>query len=319
MNSIGSYAFWSCNGLTSITSYIVEPFTLESNVFSNDCYSNATLYVPAFAVEAYQNLDGWKNFTILPIQDCNLSISLPDGADAQNYAQMWLELTNTKSDQKMHYVMTDQTLYTFSNIKRNTSWNVTLRNERGDVFGQIDNVLVNDDDVSVTFTSLSKPQNVTLSVLTPDNRNVTEQVQVTWTDASGNYIAQGASLAGLPVGYQVNYRIALSQELAMEYNTPLAEEYTLKNGDNNLTCELQSIGQLQLSGKVKDTTIGLPISGAVISTSQTFGGKYGKTIIGKTDDNGVFTMTISNVPTSVAFAATDYISQTLDFSNNELY
>lgn len=152
----------------------------------------------------------------------------------------------------MHYVMTDRQQYTFANIIRNTSWNVTLRNERGDVFGQIDNVEVKDENVTVTFASLSKPQNVSLSVLTPDGNDVTNQVQVTWTDAQGNYVAQGASLFGLPVGYQVNYRMALSQELAMTYDTPSAVEYTLKDGSNALTCQLQAIKKLTLSGKVKD-------------------------------------------------------------------
>ena len=79
-----------------------------------------------------------KKFILLPIQEDirSISISLPDGANAQDYAQMWLELINTKNGQRIHYVMTDRMQYTFPNIIRNTSWNVVLRNERGDVFGQ---------------------------------------------------------------------------------------------------------------------------------------------------------------------------------------
>lgn len=317
VTSIGSSAFSGCDKLTSITSYILEPFALEMHVFSDDCFSKATLYVPAFAVEAYQKTDGWNRFTILPIQDCNLSISLPDGTNVQDYAQMWLELTNTKSGQKMHYVMTDRTLYTFANIGSNTTWNVTLRNERGDVFGQIDNIEVKKEDVSVTFTSLSKPQNVSLFVKAPDGEDVTNKVTVTWTDASDNYLAQGTKLTGLPVGYQVKNRVILSQELAMTYYTPLAAEYTLQDGDNKITCQLEAIKQIQLSGKVKDATTGLPLSGVVISASQTFGGKYSKTTNVKTDGNGVFTLDIACVPTSMAFAATDYISQTIEYSNDE--
>ena len=318
IEKIGNRAFYECKQLSSLFVYAMTPPTLESNVFTN-VSEDLVVYVPAAAIAQYQEASGWKNFTLLPIQEDirSISISLPDGSSPQDYAQMWLELTNTKSGQRMHYVMTERQTYTFANIIRNTSWNVTLRNERGDVFGQIDNVEVKDEDVTVTFASLSKPQNVSLSVLTPDGNDVTSQVQVTWTDARGKYVAQGASLSGLPAGYQVNYRMVLSQGLAMAYETPSAVEYTLADGGNSLTCQLQAIKKLTISGNVKDASTGLPLSGAVISASQTFGGKYSKTLNAKTDGNGVFTMEIFNVPTSVAIAATDYISQTLDYSNNE--
>ena len=311
-------AFYECKQLSSVIVYAMTPPTLENEVFKGVA-DGLVVYVPATAITQYQDADGWKDFTILPIQEdirC-ISISLPNGASAQDYAQMWLELTNTKSGQRMHYVLTDRQTYTFTNIIRNTSWNVTLRNERGDVFGRIDNVEVKDEDVSVVFSTLSKPQNVSLDVRTPDGQNVTAQTQITWTDAQGNYVAQGASLMGLPVGYQANYRVALSQELAMQYDTPQAGEYVLKDGGNNIVCQLQSIKQIQMTGKVKDAATGLLLGGATVSASQTFGGKYSKTLNTKTDNNGVFTLTIADVPTSVAIAAADYVSQTIDYSDNE--
>lgn len=313
IEKIGYRAFAECSKLSSLTIYAMTPPTLESKVFQG-VPEGMVVYVPAAAIAQYQDADGWKDFTLLPIQEDirSLSISLPAGVNVADYAQMWLELTNTKSGQHMHYVMTDRMQYTFANIIRNTSWNVTLRNERGDLFGQIDNVEVKDEDVSVTFSSLSKPQSVALSVLTPEGKDVTAQTQVTWTDAQGGYLLQGVSLTGLPVGYQTGYRIVLSQELAMAYNTPQPVDYILTDGDNKITCQLSAIPQVKISGKVKDASTGLPISGTVISASQTFGGKYSKTLNAKTDGNGVFSLDIANVPTSVAFAASDYISQTVN-------
>lgn len=321
IESIGYRAFYQCQQLSSLIVYAMTPPALDSYVFT-DVPEGLIVYVPAAAIAQYQEADGWKNLTILPIQEDirSISISLPEGANAADYAKMWLELTNVKSGQRMHYVMTDRQTYTFANIIRNTSWNITLRNERGDVFGQIDNVEVKDEDVSVTFSSLSKPQTVALSVLTPEGQDVTAQTQVTWTDASGNYLAQGTSLSGLPVGCQASYRVVLPQTLAMIYLTPQQVDYVLTDGDNNITCQLTAIPQVKISGKVKDVASGLPISGATISASQTFGGKYSKTLNAKTDGNGVFTLDIANVPTSVAFAASDYISQTISLDNelNEL-
>ena len=313
IESIGTQAFYGCKQLTSMVIYAITPPSLGSNVFTN-VPDGLVVYVPASAISLYQDATGWKNFTILPIQEDirSISVSLPDGTHLTDYTNMWLELTNTKSGQKLHYVMTDRQTYTFANIIRNTSWNVTLRNERGDIFGQIDNVEVKDEDVSVAFNSLSKPQSVVLSVLTPDGQDVTAQTQITWIDAQGNYLAQGVSLTGMPTGYQTTYRIVLSHELAMAYNTPQPVDYVLTNGNNKITCQLNAIPQVKISGKVKDASTGLPLSGAVISTSQTFGGKYSKTLNVKTDGNGMFSLNIANVPTSVAFAASDYVSQTVN-------
>lgn len=312
IETIGARAFAECTKLSSLTIYAMTPPTLENQIFQG-VPEGLVVYVPAAAIAQYQDADGWKDFTLLPIQEDirSISIFLPESANAADYAQMWLELTNTKSGQRMHYVMTDRMQYTFANIIRNTSWNVTLRNERGDIFGQIDNVEVKDEDVSVTFSSLSKPQSVALSVLTPDGQDVTAQTRVTWTDAQGNYVAQGVSLTGLPAGYQTAYRVVLSQELAMAYNAPQPVNYTLTDGNNRITCQLSAIPQVKITGKVKDALTGLAINGAVISASQTFSGKYSKTLNAKTGDNGVFSLDIANVPTSVAFAASDYVSQTV--------
>lgn len=310
---IGYRAFADCQNLSSLTCYAMTPPVLEDYVFKN-VPEGLVVYVPAAAIAQYQDAEGWKNFTILPIQEDirSVSISLPEGANAADYAQMWLELTNTKSGQRMHYVMTDRTQYTFANIIRNTSWNVVLRNERGDIFGQIDNVEVKDEDVSVAFTSLSKPQSVVLSVLTHDGQDVTAQTQITWMDSQGNYLAQGVSLTGLPTGYQIRYSVVLPQELAMTYITPQPVDYALTDGNNRITCKLNVIPQVKISGKVKDVSTGLPVSKAVISASQTFGGKYSKTLNAKTGGNGEFMFDIANVPTSIAFAASDYISQTVN-------
>lgn len=318
IEKIGYRAFADCPNLSSLTCYAMTPPVLEDYVFKN-VPEGLVVYVPAAAIAQYQDAEGWKGFTILPIQEDirGISISLPEGTNAADYAQMWLELTNTKSGQRMHYVMTDRTQYTFANIIRNTSWNVTLRNERGDIFGQIDNVEVKDEDVSVVFSTLSKPQNVLLAVKTPEGQDVTTQTQITWTDAHGNYVAHGPSFTGLPVGYRATYSVVLSQELSMQYNIPQMVEYVLKDGDNNIVCQLEAIKQLKISGKVKDAATGLPLGGVTVSASQTFGGKYSKTLNTKTDNNGVFTQTVAKVPTSVSFATADYVSQTLDFSNSE--
>lgn len=312
IEKIGYEAFYQCTSLTALTVYAMTPPTLENYVFYG-VPDGLVVYVPAAAIPQYEEAEGWKDFIILPIQEDirNISVSLPSGTNVADFAQMWLELTNTKSGQRIHYVMTDRQTYTFANIIRNTSWKVTIRNERGDVFGQIDKVEVKDEDVAATFTSLSKPQTVSLVVLSPDGTDVTAKTQVTWLDAEGNYLTQSYSLASLPSGSSVSYRIILSQELAMQYVTPAVAEYVVNNTNNRVQIKLDPIKQVTLSGSVKDAATNMALNGAIITVSQTFDGKYNKTVSTKTDTKGNYTLTVSSVPTSLAFSASNYISQTI--------
>ena len=65
VTSIGSSAFYNCTGLTKIISEIENPLIVD-DVFScndKDIYASATLVVPPGKKSAYQNTNGWKQFT----------------------------------------------------------------------------------------------------------------------------------------------------------------------------------------------------------------------------------------------------------------
>lgn len=313
IEKIGRSAFSKSN-LKAMSIYALTPPELDDNVFYKAA-EDLIVYVPAAAIPLYSEAEGWKDFTILPIQEDirNLTVVLPEGSNGKDYAQLWLELENTKNGQRLHYVMTDRTQYTFPNIIRNTQWQVTLRNERGDVFGQIDEVNVYDEDVTVAFASLIQPQTVALRVTTPDGQDVTPQVQATWTDAAGNYIAQGTLLTGLPTGMTVVASMTLPQELVMSYATPHAEECVLGSG-TTLPVSLQPIAQTELTGRVKDAQTGLPIEGAAVSASQTFGGRYTRTVSTTTAADGTYELAVACVPTTLGYSATDYVSQSVPCS-----
>ena len=71
VTSIGSYAFYDCSGLTSMTILADNPPILESTyqwgyyTYYNfyDVDRSIPVYVPCGAKEAYQNANGWKQFT----------------------------------------------------------------------------------------------------------------------------------------------------------------------------------------------------------------------------------------------------------------
>ena len=67
MTSIGRGAFYFCSSLTSVICYAKEVPKLGDSVFEFVPQSEATLYVPASALEAYKAAVELKNFgTILP-------------------------------------------------------------------------------------------------------------------------------------------------------------------------------------------------------------------------------------------------------------
>lgn len=316
IEKIGYNAFAYDSRLASVTIYAMTPPSVDEKAF-RDTGEGLVVYVPASSLPLYQEANVWKDFTLLPIQDDihSLAVSLPEGIDTKQYEQMWIELTNTKSGQKMHYVMTNRTTYTFANLIKNTSWNVTLRNQRGDVFAQLNDVEVKDEDVNVTFKDVAMPQDLNISVTTPDGNDVTNQVQVTWLDETGSYLAQTGNMSGLLAGSKLSYRLALSQELAMEYTIPAQTTYTVKENDNVIKLQLNPLQTVKVSGKVKDLVTRNALDGATISASQTFGGKYTKTISGKTNAQGCYELELSNVPTSITFNASDYISQSSTYEN----
>ncbi len=58
VNTIESEAFYNCSELITVTSFIQEPFQVESNVFSF-INKDAILYVPVGTIEAYEQAGGW--------------------------------------------------------------------------------------------------------------------------------------------------------------------------------------------------------------------------------------------------------------------
>lgn len=64
LSNIGELAFAECNALESVTCRSLEPPTMTNfNAFSNNTYSNATLYAPDETYYNYQQWYGWDNFT----------------------------------------------------------------------------------------------------------------------------------------------------------------------------------------------------------------------------------------------------------------
>ena len=316
VEQIGYRAFYQCSNLSEITCYAIVPPEVESNAFTGIA-EGAVLHVLSSAIPLYAEAEGWKNFTILPLTEevQTLEVNLPAGSEDGRYKNMTLELVNAESGQKQKYVISDRVTYTFNGLLKKSLFNVYVKNNMGAVLGLIENIAITDDDVSVTFESLLQPQNITLSVQTPDGADVTSQTQIRWFDSADGYLQQGNKLTGLLVGTAVRYRIALPQILGMQYALPADSVYTIQEEGNALVCTLQPLKEVIISGRVKDVTTGSALSGAVVSVSQKLNGLYSKAFTVKTDNKGGFTAKVFNDQSTITVSASDYLNQTLEFAN----
>lgn len=308
-------AFYNCSSLSEIVCYATVPPVLESGAFNN-VPSGLIVRVPSSSLSLYTKAEGWKNLTIMPLDEesCAINVSLPSDAGDGRYKNMTLELDNISSGQILKYLITERTSYTFANLVRDTKYNIFVKNASGSILGSIQDVEVADKDVNVSFTKLLQPRNVVLNVLA-NHETVTDQVTVSWTDFDGKYLGQGNILSGILEGSKIVYQISLPQSLGSEYIVPTNTEYTVANTTNNVICTLQPFDKVQATGCVKDLTTNSAIQNATITLSQRLNGKYSKSQTLKTDSEGKFVATIFNAPLTATIAANNYISQTVEIND----
>ena len=284
---IGDRAFSGCKSLSSLTLCSMNPPALGENVF-RDVPEGLIVYVPTAAMERYMYDENWQNFTILPLEGNvrSLTVTLPETAGLADYAKMTLQLTNVDNGQTSSYTTTGKRSYTFGGIPVQTRWTVTMSNQRGDEFGRIENVIVGDENVTVTFPSLKKVSNVSLTVVTPDGVNVTDNATVSWYSREGTFLAEGSRLNSVPYGEELLYSIKLSGDLRYQYQ----EQQRIKIvADAQLSATLQPIPKVTVTGCVK-SEYGI-LSGAEVALTQWANGQYSRTATTKTAQDGTFTFT----------------------------
>lgn len=315
ITNIGSYAFSYCENLASLTIYAQVPPTCNSstfNYFTNK--SNCTVYVPASAIELYSNDSYWKGFTILPItNDAHvLQVNLPADASDGRYKNNSLEIANINSGVRQKYVISDRLLYTFNGLQKDEQYNIYLFSQTGLEIGRIENVVIPDQDIAVTFDNLKSLHSVFASVLTSDGTDVTSQVSVEWfkplADGTTTYLRKGTSLGEIPEGQQLICRVSLDHKLGVIYANPEDVVFTIGSDNNTCTINLTAFRSIELSGSVVDGD-GTALAGASVSVNQTLNNKYSKTYTTKTDRKGQWNLSVLDAPeTRITFAASECVN-----------
>ena len=318
IETIGNGAFYNCSHLLSLTCYALTPPVLGNDVFTKTP-EGLIVYVPAKAIGLYQDAEGWSNYTILPMQENvhSITVNLPSGTTVADYTNMWIELSNVIDGQCVRQLVNNQLSYKFNNVLDQTRWNISLKNQSGDIFSLIENVEVKGEDVVVSFSSLTKPYRVSLSVQTPDGRVVTGQTQIVWYSGTGDYLVENAYAGMFPEGKKLSYDVILKDSLGICYRELYAQPYVVSESSQSSNVILQLIPKVKISGKVV-SDYGL-MGGASVMLAQWANGRYNATQIAQTSSNGSFEMEVLNDTTKLVVTYAGYRSFTLnkkDFSDS---
>ena len=76
VTSIGEKAFYGCDILSEVISKIEDPFNIGTNMFSDNTFYNATLYIPAGTIGKYKATEGWKNFVFIEESYTDVNVKL---------------------------------------------------------------------------------------------------------------------------------------------------------------------------------------------------------------------------------------------------
>lgn len=315
ITSIGSYAFSGCSNLASLTVYAQEPPACSYNTFSSFTNkANCTVYVPASAIDLYTAANYWKDFTILPISNDShvLQVNLPADASDGRYKNNSVEIVNINSGVRQKYVISDRLLYTFNGLRKDEQYNVYMFSQAGLEIGRIENVVIPDRDIEVTFDNLKSLHTVFAKVLAADGSDVTSQVSVEWfkplADGTSTYLRKAVSLGEIPAGQKLVCRVTLDSKLGTVYAAPDDVEFTVGEGNNTCSVSLSPFRTVELYGSVVDGG-GSALSGAAVSINQTLNGKFSKTYTAKTDRKGAWTATVLDAPeTRIVYAASECVN-----------
>lgn len=308
IDSIAYAAFDYCTNLKQLTVLATTPPILSHTAFPGGVTSGLTVRVPEASLALYKAAEVWKDLKIEAISDevGDLTLMLPADYTDGRYKNMSIELVNATTGETSKYIVTDNQSYTFRTLVSNTRYTACLKTSSGMPASSISNIFI-DGNKTLTFADVRMPQEVTLTVKTPDGKDVTSDVEITWTDASDKFICKGNAIGNVLQRTILKYSIRLSDELAQKYAIPEVKKYTVKAYGNKIELPLQSLEAqaVYITGLVTSTD-GFRLQNAQVKMLQTINGKYTSIRETTTDGFGAYSINVLNVPTTITVGANGY-------------
>lgn len=147
---------------------------------------------------------------------------------------------------------------------------------------------------------------IMLSVASDTGEKLSGGYTVRWYEAdSGKLAGTGSILHNIGAGKDYQYEITLGEQLCYQYQQPEKGSVTAQKGDNTVDVALNPLGQIKVSGTVKDVD-GKAVNGAKIKVKQTYGEGHEKTFEEGADKDGLFSFSVKNVVTQLIVSADGY-------------
>ena len=124
MTSIGKEAFAYCENIENVYCYAEEVPSTDSYVFYDSNIENATLHVPASALEAYETTKPWSSFGTIKAIDTTVGVeSVKDRGIAIQSAGGFINISGLDNNETVSfYALDGKALGTAKSIDGNVSF-----------------------------------------------------------------------------------------------------------------------------------------------------------------------------------------------------
>lgn len=301
--------------INTIDCYAVTPPHCAARAFGYMTVpqNDVLVRVPHESVELYKQATGWKDFpNIQPLYETsNITVKLPSDVPEGYYEDMTVELSNLRSQFVQNRKVLNKREILFGGQVRGGEYQAVLKNAYGQVMGQSASAELGEEDIKLTIDNLLRSKDVSLKVNTPEGKDITDKVRVLWTDESDKALGYASRLKAVAEGTKLTYSIILMNELAKQYITPSALQYTVNGGGENLLAiHLEPIQQLTLHGQVKDKQTGDNIPDATVALTLQQGENH-QSITATTDADGKYELQGTNQQGELSVTAPGYLPKTV--------
>ena len=303
--------FRPLTGLEDLTLYAVAPPKVEQGTMDY-LPEGVVLYVPEQSVAAYKADTAWcriKDIRPIPVPDArNATVALPADWSDGRYQGMSLCLINVLTDDVRRYVVDERNAYLYRSIPRGANLVAQLRTVKDDIIAETDTMAVGDEQLEMEFKRMRLLHDLQLKVQTPGETDITNMVEVTWTDSKGSRLSFTPELQKQIDGTFVYYTLKLPRQLAGYYVQPPTTEVIVGLGSDDITVTLALMDSVTVNGTVRDMA-GNRIGGATVTVTQLLNGAVGKTFNTTTDANGRYELKALAGQAAVSATATGYAPQ----------
>lgn len=141
----------------------------------------------------------------------------------------------------------------------------------------------------------------TLKVVDDENNDITQDVNISWTNATGETIGSGSSISGVSRDIEVFYSVTLNETLGRKYREVIKHKADVGEA---MTCKLERIEMIKLRGTVIANGVSIP--SAEVGVTQWLNKKYLYEISERTDADGNFDIEAYADSTEIVIIADGY-------------